>query len=146
MSSEGPVAAKKRVPIEPDLFTIPDDPAEPPKLIGSRCKICGTVFYPKRVMCLRCSKESTEQVLIGPRGKIYSWSVSYMKPPAAVIDAPYGLATIELPEGLHVQAALTNVDLKKLEIDMEMEAILFKIKEDAEGNDVVGYMFQPAKS
>jgi len=146
VSSEGPVAAKKIVPIEAGLFTIPDDPAEPPKLMGSRCKICGAHYYPRKTMCLRCSKESTEEVLLGPRGSIYSWSVSYMKPPAAVVDAPYGLATIELPEGVHVQAALTNVDLKKLEIGMEMETVLFKIKEDAEGNDVVGYMFQPAKS
>ena len=145
MSGEGSVAAKKRIPIEPGLFTIPDDPAEPPKLIGSRCKICGSHFYPKRVMCLRCSKESTEEVLLGPRGKIYSWSVSYMKPPAAVVDAPYGLATIELPEGVHVQAALANVDLKKLDIGMEMETVLFKIKEDAGGNEVMGYMFQPVK-
>jgi hypothetical protein len=37
-----------RVPIEEGFFRIPDDPGEPPRLLGSRCPACGEAFFPRR--------------------------------------------------------------------------------------------------
>ena len=42
------VRRPSRRPIEDGYFTIPDDPAEPPRLLGSRCPACGEVFFPRR--------------------------------------------------------------------------------------------------
>ena len=49
--------AARRVPIEPGFFTIPDDPAEPPRLLGSRCRACGEHFFPRREICAKCLQQ-----------------------------------------------------------------------------------------
>ncbi len=46
-----------RVPIEPGYFTVPDDPAEPPRLLGSRCPSCGEQFFPRRHVCAKFGAE-----------------------------------------------------------------------------------------
>ena len=50
---------KPRVPIEPGFFTIPDDSATPPRLLGSHCRACGEHFFPRRQVCARCLNDGT---------------------------------------------------------------------------------------
>ena len=59
-----------RVAIEDGFFTVPDDPAEAPRLLGSRCQSCGEVFYPRRQVCARCLHEGTDDLELGPRGEL----------------------------------------------------------------------------
>ena len=63
-----------RVPIEPGFFTVPDDPAAPPRLLGSRCRACGEHFFPRRLVCARCLAEGCEDVLLSTRGTLYTWT------------------------------------------------------------------------
>ena len=57
---------------------------------------------------------------------------------------PYGVAYIELPEGIRVESRLTENDPDKLEIGMEMELIIEKIADDTEGNELMTFAFRPA--
>src|SRR5262249_35615542 len=66
-AGRGRMAARPRVPIEPGYFTIPEAPAERPRLLGSRCRACGEHFFPRRVVCARCLAQECEEVLLGPR-------------------------------------------------------------------------------
>ena len=66
--------ARPRVPIKAGYFTVPDDPAEPPRLLGSRCEDCGEHFFPRRAVCAKCLSERTADVLLGPRGTLYSYT------------------------------------------------------------------------
>ena len=58
-----------RVAIEDGFFTIPDDPADRPRLMGSRCTACGEHFFPRRLVCAKCLHEGTDDVLLGPTGR-----------------------------------------------------------------------------
>ena len=51
-----------RIPIEEGFFRIPDDPAELPRLLGSRCPSCGEVFFPRRLVCAQCLHEGCADV------------------------------------------------------------------------------------
>ena len=64
--------AGARVPVKDGYFTVPDDPAEPPRLLGSRCDDCGEHFFPRRAVCAKCLSERMADVLLGPRGTLYS--------------------------------------------------------------------------
>ncbi|MBW1709789.1 MAG: hypothetical protein JRJ73_10050, partial [Deltaproteobacteria bacterium] len=55
------MSEKKRVPLKPGIFRIPDDPGEKPYLTASKCKECGTYFYPMRAICLNCGQETLEE-------------------------------------------------------------------------------------
>lgn len=133
-----------RVAIEEGFFTIPDDPSEPPRLLGSRCQSCSEVFYPRRFVCAKCLHEGTDDVELGPRGQLYTWT--YVHVPLFAkkdrsVDA-YGVGQIDLPEGPRVQAILVGGP-DDFEIGMDLELELESLGPDKDGNDVVIYRFKP---
>src|SRR5206468_2676194 len=65
---------RARVPVKPGYFTVPDGPVEPPRLLGSRCRDCGEHFFPRRAICAKRMSERTEDVLLGPRGTLFSYT------------------------------------------------------------------------
>ena len=133
-----------RVPIEAGFFTIPDDEAEPPRLLGSRCPACGEHFFPRRLVCARCLHEGCEDVEMGPRGRLWTWTfvhVPLFAKKDAKVDA-YGVGQVDLPEGPRIQAIL-NGGADDFEIGMEMELDFEVLKQDKDGNDVVIYRFKP---
>jgi uncharacterized OB-fold protein len=136
-----------RVAIEDGFFTIPDDPTEPPRLLGSRCQSCGEVFYPRRFVCAKCLHEGTDDLELGPRGTLYTWT--YVHVPLFAkkdrsVDA-YGVGQIDLPEGPRVQAILVGGP-EDFAIGMELQLELEELGPDKEGNDIVIYRFRPTVS
>ncbi len=133
-----------RIPIEDGYFTVPDDPAEPPRLLGSRCRSCGEHFFPRRHVCARCLHEGCDDVALGPRGTIYTWTYVHV-PLFAKRDATvsaYGVGQVDLPEGPRVQAILLG-ERDELAIGMEVELGLETLSRDEDGDEVVIYRFGP---
>jgi uncharacterized OB-fold protein len=135
---------KRRVPIEPGYFTIPEDPREAPRLLGSRCRSCGEVFFPRRVVCARCLEKDTEDVRLGPRGTLYTWTyVHFPLFGGKRADATgYAVGQIDLPEGPRVQSVLRGGP-DAFRIGMEMELDLETLRENKEGEEVVIFRFRP---
>ena len=134
-----------RVPIEEGFFRIPDDPAQQPRLLGSRCPACDEVFFPRRLVCAKCLHEGTEDTELSTRGTIHTWTYCHVpmfgKKDADV--AGYGVAQVDLPEGPRVQSILSG-GRDDFAIGMEVEIDLETLRQDKDGNDVVIYRFRPA--
>ena len=136
-----------RVPIEPGFFRIPDDPAEPPRLLGSRCPACGEAFFPRRLVCAKCLHEGTEDIELSTRGTIHTWTYCHV-PLFAKLDADvagYGVAQVDLPEGPRVQSILSGGP-NDFAIGMEVEIDLETLRQNSDGDDVVIYRFRPAQA
>ncbi len=135
-----------RVAIEDGFFTIPDDATEAPRLLGSRCQRCGEVFYPRRHVCAACLHEGTDDLELGPRGTLYTWTYVHVPLFAkrnAKVSA-YGVGQIDLPEGPRVQAILVGGP-DDFHIGMELELELEVLGEDTAGDDIVIYRFKPVE-
>ena len=136
-----------RVPIEDGFFRIPDDPAEQPRLLGSRCPACGEAFFPRRLVCAKCLHEGTEDTELSTRGRIHTWTYCHVpmfgKKDADV--AGYGVAQVDLPEGPRVQSILSG-GRDDFAIGMDVEIDLETLRQDKDGNDVVIYRFRPAEA
>lgn len=133
-----------RVPIEEGFFRIPDDPGEPPRLLGSRCPACEEVFFPRRLVCAQCLHEGTDDVELSTRGTLWTWTYSHV-PMFGKVDASvpgYGVGQIDLPEGPRVQSILLGGP-HDFEIGMEMEIDLEVLRENKGGDEVVIYRFRP---
>ncbi len=138
--------AKNKVPLIEGLFTWP---AEKPQLIGSRCKKCGAMSFPKQAFCPNpdCEKktENVEVVNLSSRGKIYTWTVQ-VYPPAAPFKMepfePFPIGMIDLPEGLRVLGMLTT---DKVDFDTEVEMTTRKLFED-DKNEYITWAFKPVSS
>jgi uncharacterized OB-fold protein len=134
----------ERVPLEAGYFTIPENDGEPPRLLGSRCRACGEHFYPRRATCARCLSYDTEEVPLGPRGRLYTWT--YLHVPGfgehRASSSGYAAGQIDLTEGPRVQAVLEGGPTD-FAIGMELELTLAQVATDKEGRAVMMYRFRP---
>jgi uncharacterized OB-fold protein len=56
---------------------------------------------------------------------------------------PFGVGYIELPEGVRVEARLTENDAERLRIGMEMELVVEPFVTDESGAERVTFAFRP---
>lgn len=135
-----------RVAIEDGYFTIPADVGEAPRLLGSRCPNCGERFFPRRMVCARCLHEGCEDVLLGPRGRLYTWTYVHV-PLFGKKDADvegYGVGQVDLDEGPRIQSILLG-DRDGFDVGMELQLDLETLRENDDGDQVVIYRFRPVE-
>jgi uncharacterized OB-fold protein len=138
-----PTPSPARVPIEDGFFTIPDDPAEEPRLLGSRCRACGEVFFPRRVVCAKCLAHGTDHVVLGPRGRL--WTFTWCHLPlfgSRRTDGGYGVGQVDLPEGPRIQSVLAG-RREEFAIGMELVLDLETLGQTKDGADFVIFRFRP---
>jgi len=140
-------ATRPRVPIKPGYFTVPDDPAEPPKLLGTRCNSCGECFFPRRAICAQCLSEQTSDIEMGPRGTLYSYTFVHF-PLFGSMNIEhmegYGVGQIDLPEGPRVQLPLAGKQ-GDFHIGQTLQAEPDTLREDC-GRDLVIVRFRPLEA
>jgi uncharacterized OB-fold protein len=98
-------------------------------LLGSECRACGTVSFPRQAACPRCTSTDVTERRLARRGTLWSWTVQRFRPKSPPYTGPeefepYGVGYIELPGEVRVEARLTESDPKRLRIGMEMELTL----------------------
>jgi uncharacterized OB-fold protein len=142
---------KPKQPAAPGWFTL-DDPA--PRLIGSRCRACGTYFFPKETFFCRnpaCASSELEEVPLSPRGRLWSYTNNCYAPPPPFVASdpfqPYAVAAVELEKERMVVLGQVEagVGVEQLEVGMEMELALGTLFEDAE-REVVIWKWRPVAS
>lgn len=136
---------KPRVAVKQGYFTVPDDPAEPPRLLGTRCEACGEHFFPRRRVCARCLSERTVDALLGPRGTLYSYTFVHFPlfGSMRVEHIGYGVGQIDLAEGPRVQLPLAGKQ-EDFRIGMAVETEIEPLREDG-GREVVIVRFRPVE-
>ena len=113
------------------------------RLIGSKCKKCGRIFYPPRKVCL-CGSTDMEEVELPKRGKIISYTTVYYAPREFQKYAPYVVAIVELENGTRILAQITDINPSEVHIGMHVEATLRKLREQGkEGIIEYGIKFRP---
>jgi uncharacterized OB-fold protein len=122
--------------------------ADRPRLIGSRCRRCGVVAFPRQDSCAACTSDDVEPRRLARRGTLWTWTVQCFAPKsppyagAAEGFEPYGVGYVELPGEVRVEARLTEADPARLRIGMPMELVLVP----APGADgALTYAFRPVE-
>jgi uncharacterized protein len=139
-------ASDKEVLVGEGLFIRPKSPSEEPHLLGSKCKKCGEVTFPKQPWCANCGGEG-EEIVLSSRGKLYSFSNVNNPPPEGYKGPiPYGVGMVEVPEGVRIMSYLTEWDPEKLKAGMDMALVIEKLFDDDDGNAVIGFKFRPVSN
>lgn len=145
--------------LEPDLFRLSGNGAW--VLIGSRCKKCQRVFFPKRLWCASCLEPACEEIELGREGKLLSFSIIERASSYALVKPPYVLGEVLLDNGLHIYTTIAirseadsqgniclksdinsqNIDILKVGQRVELAPVI--VEKDAEGNDIFAYNFNP---
>jgi uncharacterized OB-fold protein len=137
-------APRPRRPIKPGFFTVPDDPRATPNLLVTRCEDCGEVFYPRRAVCGKCMSRHTEEIEVGARGTLYSYTFVHL-PLFGSTNMEhaegYGVGQVDLPEGPRVQAPLAGKQAE-FKVGQSVTGELDVLRDDG-GTDIVIIRFRP---
>ncbi len=134
-------------PVVEGLFEIV---AGTPKLIGSQCHACNTIYFPQSRSCRNpeCRDKSVEQTFLPHCGTLYSFTVQrYQPPPLFRMDhwSPYALGLVDLGDGLQVMGMLTGVELDEIIIGMALKLVVEPLYSDAGIGEKLTYKFAPAE-
>lgn len=134
-------------PIADGVFTWP---APEPHLLGSRCPACSTVMFPRQSSCPKCGDEGAEQIELGRRGTLWTWTTQGFLPKAPYAGPeteddyqPFLLGYVELPGEVRVETRLVGISEADVRIGMEVELVIVPFRTDPDGTEVLAYAFGP---
>lgn len=137
-----------RIPVAEGLFTWP---ADEPALIGSRCADCAVTTFPRQDGCPKCAGSGMADVLLPRRGTLWTFTTQEFLPKSppyageetAETFVPYGVGYVQLGEEVKVEGRLTESDVSRLRIGMQMELALIPLRRTPEGEEIVTFAFSP---
>lgn len=104
-----------------------------PHLLGTRCKSCGTYYFPKlKTFCRNpaCESDAFEDVQLSRTGKLWSCTNAAYAPPEPFVAkepfAPFAIAAVELKteKMIVLGAVVDGVKVSDLRAGMTMELAL----------------------
>jgi uncharacterized protein len=122
--------------------------ADAPALIGSRCRRCGVIAFPRQASCAACTSGDVEERRLARKGTLWTWTIQCFPPKSppyagsAEDFEPYGVGYVELQGEVRVEARLTESDPERLRIGMPMELVLVPAPG---GEGVLTYAFRPVE-
>lgn len=140
---------KTRIPAVDGFFVADGDVAS---LLGTRCRVCGSYFFPRETFCCRnpgCASAELEQVPLSRRGRLWSFTDNRYPPPPPYVASdpfvPYVVAAVELErERMVVLGQVApGVPIESLRVGLEMELVADRLYEDDEHEYLV-WKWRPA--
>ena len=141
-------AQRKQVPAVEGWFRMDE---QAPCLLGTRCRSCGTTFFPRETAFCRnpvCEGSEFETVELSRRGTLWSFTDNRYPPPAPYVTPdpfePYAIAAVELAAERMVVLGqvVRGVATDRLRAGMEMELVLDTLYSD-DANDYVVWKWRP---
>jgi len=101
------------------------------KIVGTKCKKCGKVYFPPRTDCDSCLSSDVEWVPLSGKCKLITYTVVHFAPPRFRCDCPYNLAVAKFVEGPMVFAPLSkDVKQEEIKIGMSLKLVVTKLLGD----------------
>ena len=114
------------------------------RLEAARCKECGKVHFPPRLVCMSCGAREFEKLSLSTEGKLVTYTIIRVPPAPFKDQAPYAVGIVELDDGVKVTAQITDCSFEDLKVGLKLRIEFRKIQEDgAAGVLQYGYKFVP---
>ena len=132
------------VSVDARRLRIIDDAGTEGTLIGFRCRDCGVSVFGPATFCQSCTSFEVEQVDLGGRGILYSYTIVRIPPAGWPGPVPYVLGQVELPDGPQVLAEVVGCEHSDLTIGMLVELAIQAVPAQEGGEDKLVYKWRPA--
>ena len=80
------------------------------KLLGLKCKECGAITVPPKMVCRTCTSPDMDIVELGSKGKIVTFTTVNVASEGREDEVPYIIVLVELDEGPWIMGNLINSD------------------------------------
>ena len=91
------------------------------KVMGTRCKDCGMMFFPPRADCYKCLADNMEWFEVTGKGKLVSYSKLEYAPQGFGDDLPYSIALLDYGEYKVFGRIADGLGEEDIEVGMELE-------------------------
>jgi len=119
------------------------------KLMGSKCKRCGSLFTPPRPICVDCYSTDMDWIEMKGTGKLLAFTCISVGPPSMIEEGfdrkhPYCVGVVELDEGTKVDARIEGIDPAKPEnIKVGMSMGVKYLHRKKAGEELAYLAFEP---
>ena len=124
------------------------------RLVGSRCKSCGQLWWPSREgkVCGKCCDRNLEDYEFSHEGEVFvnfPEEKRYMIPPLQGFEV-YGdtriYAMVKLPEGVYIgPTEIVDCNPDQVKNGMKVRMVTRKFRRESNGNWSYGFMWAPVK-
>jgi uncharacterized protein len=110
------------------------------RLEAGKCKKCGQIYFPPRLICPECKSNQFETIRLNPEGKLLTYTIIRIASDKFSIQAPYAVGIVELNDGVKLTSQIADVDFDKIKIGMKLKLVFRKIQDEgAAGLHCYGY-------
>ncbi len=88
------------------------------KLLGLKCNDCGMVTCPPMMVCQECASTNHDTIKLSGKGKIITFTTSYIAAEGRENETPYTIVMVELDEGPWIMGNLVDIDPKKVTMNV----------------------------
>jgi uncharacterized OB-fold protein len=114
------------------------------RLEAKKCKKCGIVLFPPRLICPECKNREFKDIKLADRGKILTYTIIRVAPKQFVDQAPFAVGIAELDDGVKLMGQVVDCDFKDLKIGQRVRIEFRKIYDEGEAGILCyGYKFIP---
>jgi len=114
------------------------------RLEAKKCKKCGYVSFPPRLICPKCQNREFEDTKLADRGKVLTFTVIRVPPQQFVDQAPYAVGIVELDDGVKLTGQIVDCDFEDLKIGNRVKIEFRKIFDAGQAGILCyGYKFVP---
>jgi uncharacterized OB-fold protein len=115
------------------------DYLEQGKVMGTKCKGCGLLFFPPRADCYQCLTSDMEWFEIAGTGKLLTYSKLQYGPVGFEGDLPYCIALLDYGDYKVFGRISSELKDDQIEVGMDMKTVVNKLP-----NGQLNYVFQKA--
>ncbi|MEM3579074.1 MAG: Zn-ribbon domain-containing OB-fold protein [Candidatus Bathyarchaeia archaeon] len=110
------------------------------KIYATKCKKCGSLYYPPQVDCPRCLISEIEWIKLSEEAVLETYTHVYAKPQGFTQYAPYIIAIAKTLEGVKVMGWLEEINPTEIKAGIKLKIITKTISEEH-----ITIVFKPAK-
>jgi uncharacterized OB-fold protein len=111
------------------------------RLEASKCKKCGYIAFPQRLICPECGNRTFEDHKLNDTGKIVSFTTIEVGPTEFSDQVPYHVGIIELDDGVRITAQIADAETASIKSGAKVKLEFRKIQEDGKAG-VIKYGYK----
>ncbi len=115
------------------------------RLEAVKCKKCGKVLFPPRLICPACKSREFENTQIGERGKVEAFTIIRVPPSQFTDQSPYSVAIVNVGDNVKILCQIADCEPEDMKIGMQVKIEFRKIQQEGHGGILnYGYKCVPA--
>ena len=88
------------------------------KLLGLKCRACGAITVPPKMVCRQCASPDMEIVELKGSGKIRTFTTVFVAAEGRESEIPYTIVMVELDDGPWVMGNLEGIDPRTASMEL----------------------------